>query len=1289
MSTREKMARLRMGSWFLLACVVEAGPQAIAAVSVIGVQYQQDNPYTEFQCIWHDRNYPTDCGGVVGGSNVHVYLRNDGTSSASVSDVTLAGYSLKTVIKTSTNSSYNGASSIYFYWDNPPQSIIDAGEPVWYRADPVTIPAGGVGQVVVRLRYVPKTKPVNLGVRTSAGDVSASIPVDANAPQLASVGFSQDRQKVYLHWRRSGGGAPTTIKMDDLDVTANTVTVGDPLMTFAESVITLSSAISNGSYHVYQGIYSDGTTATGSVRTWAHDFIHATWYTFPIDDGDTNACKAWIDDCTNRGINAVENQMPGALSHFLDSGEGEAYAAARGFGGIAWNEVGWDPIAWFLDDEPDAEEDTFDCGTGLNLPCGSGHDTGVLVMKNVAIGEQLRKSNPGIPTTVNMDATLKPDNYYSYGQATDYLQADPYYQARLDDTYHRNQERIPLYENPRDYIYAISSAIRTAAEPNQSHIILYSCKQTTWPYPTREAKRLEFYYALAGGAKGISYWWFKLPNGLGSQHPDAMDMWYEVGLLGNEAKTISPLLVTSHPVAMPLTATSNVFVKALAAGPDTMILIVVNDGTRHDTTGCHYTQISNATVTATLPTWMQASPTAFEVKPSGLSSVSSSLNNGQLQLALGTLNLTKMIVITTNPTLRATIQQRYEENVWPGICAFASGYCLPQTNPPSIVQDPMSQTADQGGSSTFTVGVSGSSPLSYQWKKNNTNLTDGGHYSGTTTAVLTISLADSNDAASYTCVVTNPYGTATSNAATLTVAPPRQPSITQQPTNQLVVPGGTASFAVAANGTPPLSYQWQKNQVNLTELGHYSGVTTATLTVSSADSNDTASYRCVVTNSYGSATTNAASLTVTSCSPPSLLNAGFDGGNTGGVAANWTGYTRAEVPTTVVYTIQTASPAQGLAYQQIQTSYVASGGAGVYQVVSGCVNGATYQIQGSYRTNSANGRATVRCSPNGGTTYSSATDLSPAATTTSSTWSTFSGTVTATAPTMTLFLDCQTHVSGSTAKAAAFDGLTITMLGCTPTVAPTITQQPSAQSVCPGSTATFGITATGTAPLAYQWQKNSVNLSNGGHYSGATMTTLTISSADSTDTTNYLCVVTNAGGSATSNQAALSLKGSTTITGQPSDQTVAPGGTASFSITATGSGTLSYQWQKNGVDIVNGGHYSGATTATLTISTADLSDAASYECVVTGDCGSLTSGQADLIIDVPTVPGDFDNDGDVDSTDFGFFAGCITGPEAAQTSPSCAKARMDVDEDVDQSDFGLFQRCYSGEDTPTDPNCAN
>jgi len=199
----------------------------------------------------------------------------------------------------------------------------------------------------------------------------------------------------------------------------------------------------------------------------------------------------------------------------------------------------------------------------------------------------------------------------------------------------------------------------------------------------------------------------------------------------------------------------------------------------------------------------------------------------------------------------------------------------------------------------------------------------------------------------------------------------------------------------------------------------------------------------------------------------------------------------------------------------------------------------------------------------------------------------------------------------STRRQLGFDAVKFVK---TTTAPPTIDQQPSAQSACPGATAAFTVTATGEGTLSYQWQKDGVDLANGGHYSGATSSTLTVTPADASDLASFRAVVTNPGGSTSSNAAALTLRAATIITQQPSNQTVATGGTASFGVTATGGGPLSYRWQKNQVDLLDGGHYSGTTTPTLTISGADAGDQASYRAVVTAGCGSTTSNAASLSV---------------------------------------------------------------------------
>jgi len=73
----------------------------------------------------------------------------------------------------------------------------------------------------------------------------------------------------------------------------------------------------------------------------------------------------------------------------------------------------------------------------------------------------------------------------------------------------------------------------------------------------------------------------------------------------------------------------------------------------------------------------------------------------------------------------------------------------------------------------------------------------------------------------------------------------------------------------------------------------------------------------------------------------------------------------------------------------------------------------------------------------------------------------------------------------------------------------------------------------------------------------------------------------------------------------------------------------------------------------------------------------------------PWLPGDFDDDADVDQEDFGRFQACLTGWGIAQNDAACQRALLDVDDDVDQDDFALFQACLNGPGTPADPDCAN
>lgn len=149
---------------------------------------------------------------------------------------------------------------------------------MWYKANPKTIPAGGVGQAVhaLRLRADDPHRVHRRGHQH--GSISTSIAVDVSAPHSSPAWASRHHEKkVYLNWRRLGGAAPPTIKMDGVDITSQATTVGDPTVDFAVSVLNFTTPLSEMSYHVYQGVYADGRTATASLRTWINPFVHGCW----------------------------------------------------------------------------------------------------------------------------------------------------------------------------------------------------------------------------------------------------------------------------------------------------------------------------------------------------------------------------------------------------------------------------------------------------------------------------------------------------------------------------------------------------------------------------------------------------------------------------------------------------------------------------------------------------------------------------------------------------------------------------------------------------------------------------------------------------------------------------------------------------------------------------------------------------------------------------------------------------------------------------------------------------
>jgi hypothetical protein len=167
-------------------------------------------------------------------------------------------------------------------------------------------------------------------------------------------------------------------------------------------------------------------------------------------------------------------------------------------------------------------------------------------------------------------------------------------------------------------------------------------------------------------------------------------------------------------------------------------------------------------------------------------------------------------------------------------------------NPPTIVQQPQSQTVPAGSAVTLSVTASGSGPFSYQWYQNGTPV-------GANSSTLAVTPSATT---SYWVNVSNSCGSATSNTATVTVC--NAPTIVQQPVSQTINAGTAVTLSVTAGGNGPFSYQWYQD-------GTPVGTNSSTLTVTPSA---TASYWVSVSNSCAAVISSTATVTV--CGPPAI-----------------------------------------------------------------------------------------------------------------------------------------------------------------------------------------------------------------------------------------------------------------------------------------------------------------------------------------------------------------------------------------------------------------------------------
>jgi uncharacterized protein GlcG (DUF336 family) len=504
---------------------------------------------------------------------------------------------------------------------------------------------------------------------------------------------------------------------------------------------------------------------------------------------------------------------------------------------------------------------------------------------------------------------------------------------------------------------------------------------------------------------------------------------------------------------------------------------------------------------------------------------------------------------------------------------------------PSISSQPQSQSACIGSPVSFSVVASGTG-LTYTWRKNGVAIP------GANASTYTIASVSSGDVGSYDVIVGTSCSTSiTSDPASLTIS--SGPSITTQPVSQSVCEGAAANFSVTASGSG-LTYQWRKSGVAIP------GATSSVYTIASTTQADAGSFDVVVGSSCGSNTSSQVSLTVspatsiitqpvsqTACSGTAVSFSVASSGT--GLSYQWrkAGANIAGA-TSATYTIPSVSAADAGNYDVVVTGSCGTVISNTASLTLNAPPGISSQPQSQSVCQGFSASFTVVASGSGLNYIWRKNGVAiPGANAASYTI----GSVTATdagSYDVVVGTSCNTTTTSSAATLSVNTGAVIT------------SQPAASQTVCEGSSANFSVTATGSG-LTYQWRKSGTVIT------GANSSTYTIASATLSTAGSYDVVISNNCGTIFSNPASLTVNQATSITTQPVNQAACAGSSVSFSVTASNV-NVTYQWRKNGVPVA------GATASTYMIVSATAADAGSYDVVVSGSCGTVTSNVATLTI---------------------------------------------------------------------------
>ena len=511
-------------------------------------------------------------------------------------------------------------------------------------------------------------------------------------------------------------------------------------------------------------------------------------------------------------------------------------------------------------------------------------------------------------------------------------------------------------------------------------------------------------------------------------------------------------------------------------------------------------------------------------------------------------------------------------------------------SPPEIIKLPEDQIAPVGGQLVLNVTAVGNAPLTYQWKK------DGVLLDGENGASLSLVNLQTPDSGTYVVIVSNSVGRVESAPMNISVAQPV--SIISQPKSVEAVIGGKVIFEVAATGSAPITYQWNRDGVPL------EGANFEKLIIENVEVASGGAYSVAVGNVSNSVESDTVILTV--AAPPLVADLAVDQqvavGETvqlwvvaegaGSFAYQWKregivvpGATRAEFTIENIdsldaglYTVEITNSAGITASDPIMIDVVAAPeivnhpeskqiGFGSRLILSVSATGSDLEFQWYHDGEQITG-------------------ANDAVFTVLNAGSVDSGSY---------------HVRVfNTVNSVKSDAANVVVVA-----PPQLLSQPKGGVAPIGGAFSFDVNARGAGDLEYQWRVDGVNIK------GANHSALQLAGLELSDAGVYTVEVTNAAGITTSEEAELDVLMPVSVGTHPSDQSVVSGDSVLFDAVFVGSSPIEYQWFFNEIPI------KGETSASMTIENVSVENLGHYHVVASNPVSTTFSDPAKLTVNLP------------------------------------------------------------------------